>query len=75
MNLYKELSGNPDHQGASKKSDDDADSDEDIKSEVKPEPVKELPRKKQGRPFLPDKLDHQAQEYLKDQVYWLIQLL
>jgi len=29
--------------------------------------VKELPRKKQGRPFLlPDELDHQVQEYVKD---------
>ena len=31
------------------------------------EEVKELPRKKQGRPLLlPDALDHQVQEYVKD---------
>ena len=67
-NLYKELSGNPDQQWASYKSDDaNVDNDEDAKLKVKPEPVKELPRKKQGRPFLlPDELDHEVQVYLKD---------
>ena len=67
-NLYKELSGNPDQQGASNKSDDaNVDTDEDAKLKVKQEPVKELLRKKQGRPFLlPDELDHQVQVYLKD---------
>ena len=67
-NLYKELSGNPDQQWTSNKSDDaNVDTDEDAKLNVKPEPVKELPRKKQGRPFLlPDELDHKVQVYLKD---------
>ena len=67
-NLYKELSGNPDQQWASNKSDDaNVDTDEDAKLKVKPESVKELPRKKQGGPFLlPDELDHQVQVYLKD---------
>ena len=66
--MYKELSGNPDQQWASNKSDDaNVDTDGDAKLKVKPEPVKELPRKKQGRPFLlPDELDHQVQVYLKD---------
>ena len=65
--MYKDASGNPDQQEASNKPDDDASekADEDVKS--KPEPIKELPRKKQGRPLLlPDELDHQIQEYLKD---------
>jgi len=72
-NLDKELSGNPDQQGASNKSDADNDDDtEDSKSEAsKPEPVKEsrkeLPWKKQGQPLLlPDELDYQVREYLKD---------
>ena len=69
-NLYKDLLANP-HQPqiASNKpgnADADEDPDKDTKSEAKPEPMKELPRKKQGRPFLlPDELDHQVQEYLR----------
>jgi len=69
-NLYQELSGNPDQQEASSKShdsDSDVESDKDGKPKAKHETVKELPRKKQGRPFLlPDELDCQVQEYVKD---------
>jgi len=50
-NLYKDASGNPDQQEASNKPDDDANekADEDVKS--KPEPIKELPQKKQADHF------------------------
>ena len=71
-NLYKDLSGDPDQQGATITTSDEAgetdgDGDEDAKPKPKPEPIKELPRKKQGRPLLlPDELDHQVQEYIKD---------
>ena len=49
--MYKDASGNPDQQEASNKPDDDANekADEDVKS--KPEPIKELPQKKQADHF------------------------
>jgi len=80
LNLYQELSGNPDQRVPSTKchdSDFDVDSDEDGKPKAKPEPVKELPRKKQSWPFLLLYELNQVQEYVKDfvnKVYHLIQL-
>ena len=74
--MYKELSGDPDQQGASNKSDVDDDDTEDSKSEASKselvkESRKELPWKKQGRPLLlPNELDHQVQEY-----FWYLRMV
>ena len=49
--LQTYINSYPEQQLASTKS-HDSDSDEDGKLKAKPEPVKEMPRKKQGQPFL-----------------------